>query len=60
MGGRKRAQGSVVLRLLVLLGGCIMGRVEGDHDSQFDGIIDGLPPGFVFGTASASYQVGKT
>jgi len=25
--------------------------------ARFDGIVEGLPPGFVFGTASAAYQV---
>lgn len=45
--------------LLVLLGGCLMQPVECDHDAEFDEIIDGLPPGFVFGTASAAYQVGQ-
>lgn len=54
----ERGVGSV-LWLLVLLGGCIVQRVECKHDSQFDKIIDGLPPGFVLGTASAAYQVGR-
>lgn len=57
MQGRERGLGSV-LWLLVLIGGCVVQRAECKHDSQFDKIIDGLPPGFVFGSASAAYQVG--
>ncbi|CAM9426799.1 unnamed protein product [Ectocarpus sp. 12 AP-2014] len=30
---------------------------SGEHVLDFDAIIDGLPPGFVFGTASAAYQI---
>lgn len=29
----------------------------GEHVFDFAPIIDGLPPGFVFGAASAAYQV---
>lgn len=51
--------GSLIL-LLVLLGGCIVQQqVECKHDHgdyDFDPIINGLPPGFVIGTASAAYQ----
>lgn len=56
MRDRERGRRSV-LQVLVLLGGCVVRRVECKHDARFDGIIDGLPPGFVFGTASAAYQV---
>lgn len=30
------------------------------EDLEFAPIVDGLPPGFVFGTASAAYQVRRS
>lgn len=42
---------------LLLSLGCFLQRPAWVSGAPLDGIVEGLPPGFVFGTASASYQV---
>lgn len=43
--------------VLLLSSLCLLQRQALVRGAPFDGIVEGLPPGFMFGTASAAYQV---
>lgn len=56
--------GGGTLLFLFVLGGCcvLQQQVECStqvEDYDYGPIVEGLPPGFIFGTASAAYQVSK-